>query len=70
MLNVNLLKLHSFFLVDIIFKKAYIINMMKTVRNRNIHAKSLTDSKYRQRIVVAKKGRGSYNRKKLEKKYA
>lgn len=34
---------------------------------RNVIAKDLSDRKYRQRIVVAKKGKGSYSRKKQEK---
>ena len=34
---------------------------------RNIFAKELSDRKYSQRIVVAKKGKGSYKRKKLQK---
>jgi stalled ribosome alternative rescue factor ArfA len=42
--------------------------MMKTVtKQRSASAKSLADNKYRQRIVLAKKGRGSYNRKKISK---
>ena len=34
---------------------------------KNLVAKELSDRKYRQRIVVAKKGKGSYVRKKLGK---
>lgn len=33
---------------------------------RNKYAKELADRKYRQRIVLAKKGKGSYNRKKVK----
>jgi len=33
----------------------------------NVVAKQLSDSKYRQRVVVSKKGKGSYDRKKLGK---
>lgn len=42
---------------------------MKTL-HRSASAKALADRKYRQRIVISKKGCGSYNRKRLEKKYA
>ena len=42
--------------------------MKKTVKN--VIAKTLADRKYHQRIVMAKKGRGSYNRKKTENKNA
>jgi stalled ribosome alternative rescue factor ArfA len=42
---------------------------MKTTY-KSASAKALADRIYHQRIVVAKKGRGSYNRKKLEKIYA
>jgi len=42
---------------------------MKTL-HKSASAKALADRKYHQRIVVARKGRGSYNRKKLEKRYA
>jgi stalled ribosome alternative rescue factor ArfA len=43
---------------------------MRKIVHKSASAKALADRKYHQRIVVAKKGRGSYNRKKLEKKYA
>ena len=43
---------------------------MKRIANKSAAAKSLADRKYHQRIVLAKKGRGSYDRKKLEKRYA
>jgi len=33
-------------------------------------AKALADRKYHQRVVLSKKGRGSYNRKKMEKVHA
>jgi stalled ribosome alternative rescue factor ArfA len=33
------------------------------MKQRSIQAKALADRKYRQRIVVARKGAGSYNRK-------
>ena len=34
-----------------------------TVKQRSPQARSLADHKYRQRIVVARRGRGSYDRK-------
>lgn len=34
---------------------------------KNKYAKSLSERKYHQRIVLAKKGKGSYNRKKIVK---
>lgn len=40
--------------------------MMKTTAHKSASAKALADRKYHQRIVVAKKGQGSYNRKRLE----
>jgi len=40
--------------------------MMKTV-HKSAPAKALADRKYHRRIVLSKKGRGSYSRKKLEK---
>jgi len=40
--------------------------MMKTV-HKSAPAKALADRKYHQRILLSKKGRGSYNRKKMEK---
>lgn len=42
--------------------------MRKTVKS--IIAKELADRKYHQRIVRARKGKGSYDRKVLEKRYA
>ena len=33
---------------------------------KNQYAKSLSERKYHQRIVFAKKGKGSYNRKKVK----
>jgi len=42
---------------------------MKIV-HKSASAKALADRKYHQRIVLSKKGRGSYNRKKLEKVHA
>lgn len=36
----------------------------------NIYAKQLADRKYQNRIVRARKGKGSYDRKRLEKRYA
>lgn len=36
------------------------------MKNRSVVAKALADRKYRQRIVVAKKGKGSYVRKKVK----
>jgi len=63
------LKSLSFFPVDLFFKILYINNMMRKT-HKSAAAKSLADRKYHQRIVMAKKGRGSYNRKSLEKKHA
>jgi len=40
-----------------------------TVKQRSIPAKALADRKYRQRIVVARKGAGSYNRKRDKKEH-
>ena len=37
------------------------------MKQRSPHAQSLADRKYRQRIVVARKGAGSYNRKRDKK---
>ena len=42
--------------------------MKKAVKN--IYAKELADRKYQPRIVRAHKGKGSYDRKRLEKRYA
>jgi stalled ribosome alternative rescue factor ArfA len=56
------------FFVALFLKKYYINIMKKTVKN--ICAKSLADRKFHQRIILARKGKGSYNRKHLEKKYA
>ena len=38
---------------------------MKTTAHKSASAKALADRKYHQRIVLAKKGTGSYNRKRL-----
>jgi stalled ribosome alternative rescue factor ArfA len=43
---------------------------MKTTAHKSASAKALADRKYHQRIVLAKKGTGSYNRKRMEKRYA
>jgi stalled ribosome alternative rescue factor ArfA len=67
--NTNLLKLHGFFSVDFLLKKWYYYNMMRKAVI-NIYAKQLADRKYQNRIVRARKGKGSYDRKRLEKKYA
>ena len=40
--------------------------MMKT-KFKSASVKALADRKYHQRILLSKKGRGSYNRKKMEK---
>jgi len=40
------------------------------VKQRSIQAKALADRKYRQRIVVARKGAGSYNRKRIKQEQA
>ncbi len=37
------------------------------MKKRNIFAKDLFSKKYHKRIVKPKKGKGSYNRKKLKK---
>ena len=42
--------------------------MKKAVKN--IYAKELADRKYQNRIIRARKGKGSYDRKALEKRYA
>ncbi len=34
---------------------------------RNIFAKDLMTNKYRKRVIKPKKGKGSYNRKKIKK---
>jgi stalled ribosome alternative rescue factor ArfA len=39
------------------------------MKQRSIQAKALADRKYRQRIVVARKGAGSYNRKRVNKEH-
>ena len=39
---------------------------MRKERKLSAYAKALADPKYRQRIVLAKKGRGSYNRKNVK----
>jgi len=41
---------------------------MKTVKN--VNAKMLADRKFHQRIIRARKGKGSYDRKRLEKAHA
>ena len=43
---------------------------MKTTAHKSASAKALADRKYHQRIVLAKKGTGSYNRKRMEKRHA
>jgi stalled ribosome alternative rescue factor ArfA len=43
---------------------------MKTTAHKSASAKALADRKYHQRIVMSKKGTGSYNRKRMEKRYA
>ena len=68
-MKINLLKSLDNFLVDFFIKIAYIIIMMKRVV-RNTYAKELADRKYHNRIVKQRKGKGSYDRKRLEKKYA
>ena len=40
--------------------------MMRKEVKLSVYAKALSDRKYHQRVVLAKKGRGSYNRKKME----
>jgi len=42
--------------------------MRKAVKN--MYAKELAERKYQPRIVRARKGKGSYDRKRLEKRYA
>ncbi len=37
------------------------------MKKRNIFAKDLMTNKYRKRIIKPKKGKGSYNRKKIKK---
>tara|TARA_Y100000816_G_scaffold92569_1_gene64062 strand:+ start:1262 stop:1378 length:117 start_codon:yes stop_codon:yes gene_type:complete len=37
------------------------------MKKRNIFAKDLMTKKYRKRIIKAKKGKGSYSRKKFKK---
>ena len=37
------------------------------MKKRNIFAKDLMTSKYRKRVIKPKKGKGSYNRKKIKK---
>lgn len=37
------------------------------MKQRSPHAQSLADRKYRQRIIVARKGAGSYDRKRINK---
>lgn len=67
--NTNLLKSLMNFLVAFFSEKYDIIGMMKkTVKN--IYAKELADRKYQNRIVRSRKGKGSYDRKRLEKRYA
>ena len=56
------------FSVDLFSKNCYINNMKKVIRNT--YAKELADRKYHKRIVRARKGKGSYDRKVLEKRYA
>jgi len=52
-------------LVDTFIKRSYIKYMIgdKEMKQRSVAAKALADAKYRQRIVLAKKGKGSYSRK-------
>jgi len=52
--------------LDISIETSYIGIMEKKMKQVSVYAKSLGDRKYHQRVVLAKKGRGSYNRKKLE----
>jgi stalled ribosome alternative rescue factor ArfA len=54
----------------VLFPKMSDIITMEKIKHKSPTAKALADRKYHQRIVVAKKGRGSYNRKRLEKKHA
>ena len=58
----------SFFSVALFSEKYYINIMRKAVKN--IYAKALAERKYQIRIVRAHKGKGSYDRKRLEKRYA
>ena len=37
------------------------------MRKRNMFAKDLMTNKYRKRVIKPKKGKGSYNRKKIKK---
>ena len=37
------------------------------MKKRNIFAKDLMTNKYRKRVIKPKKGKGSYNRKKIKK---
>ena len=37
------------------------------MKKRNIFAKDLFSAKYKKRVVKPKKGKGSYNRKKIKK---
>lgn len=67
--STNLLKSLDNFLVALFSQKYDIIRMMKKVV-KNIYAKELAEPKYRNRIVKARKGKGSYDRKRLEKRYA
>ena len=39
------------------------------MKKRNIFAKELYSKKYRKRVIKPKKGKGSYNRKKLKRSY-
>jgi stalled ribosome alternative rescue factor ArfA len=51
------------------FSKKYYINIMKTAV-KNIFARELSERKYRPRVIRACKGKGSYDRKRLEKRHA
>jgi stalled ribosome alternative rescue factor ArfA len=62
------LKSLSFFSVALFSEKYYINIMRKAVKN--MYAKELAERKYQPRIVRARKGKGSYDRKRLEKRYA
>ena len=37
------------------------------MKKRNMFAKDLMTNKYRKRVIKPKKGKGSYNRKKIKK---
>ena len=63
-----MLILHDFFSVDFFSQKYDNNNMKKAVKN--IYAKQLADRKFQNRIVRSRKGKGSYDRKSLEKRYA